>query len=106
MSATPDACPECLRRSWLLAQLAPYIEKIATGAPGSRSPELLRLSNEDLVAAAAPAGRGSASSPASRRSPTSRLRAELAGAECWACCRHDALYPAGARATPPTPPGR
>ena len=34
--------------------LAPYIEKVATGSPGSRSPELLRLSNEDLVAAVAP----------------------------------------------------
>ncbi len=50
----PRACPDCLRRSRLLAHLAPYIEKIATGAPGSRSPELLRLSNEDLAAAAAP----------------------------------------------------
>ena len=48
------ACPDCLRRSWLLALLGPYIEKIATGAVGSRSPELLRLSNEDLVAVAAP----------------------------------------------------
>ena len=51
--SAPGACPDCLRRSWLLAQLGPYIEKIATGAPGSRSPELLRLSNEDLVAVAA-----------------------------------------------------
>ena len=50
----PRACPECLRRARLLALLAPYIEKVATGAPGSRSPELLRLSNEDLVAAVAP----------------------------------------------------
>src|SRR3954452_21380576 len=51
---TPQACPDCLRRSWLLALLGPYIEKLATSEPGSRSPELLRLSNEDLVAAAAP----------------------------------------------------
>ena len=52
--AEPTACPECLRRSWLLALLGPYVEKIATGSPGSRSPELLRLSNEDLVGVAAP----------------------------------------------------
>ena len=52
--AEPRACPDCLRRSWLLASLGPYIERIATGAPGSRSPELLRLANEDLVAVAAP----------------------------------------------------
>ncbi|HYG96826.1 MAG TPA: hypothetical protein VD741_06925, partial [Solirubrobacterales bacterium] len=50
----PGACPDCLRRSWLLAALGPYIEKIATGEVGSRSPELLRLSNEDLVEIAAP----------------------------------------------------
>ena len=50
----PRACPDCLRRARLLALLGPYIEKIATGTPGSRSPELLRLSNEDLVAVAAP----------------------------------------------------
>ena len=53
----PRACPECLRRSWLVGLLAPYIEKIATSAPGSRSPELLRLSNEDLVAVDRTAGR-------------------------------------------------
>jgi DNA processing protein len=90
----PEACPECLRRSRLLAHLAPYIEKIAAGAPGRRSPELLRLGNEDLAAAAAPqvaaqilAGIGAA--------PEARLRDELAAAECWACCRHDPLFPVG-----------
>jgi hypothetical protein len=43
--AEPRACLECLRRSWLLADLGPYVERIATGEVGSRSPELLRLSN-------------------------------------------------------------
>lgn len=90
----PQACPDCLRRSRLLAHLAPYIEKIATGAPGRRSPELLRLGNEDLAAVAAPhaaakilAGIGTV--------PEARLRDELAAAECWACCRHDPLFPVG-----------
>jgi DNA processing protein len=90
----PEACPECLRRSRLLAHLAPYIEKIATGAPGRRSPELLRLGNEDLAAAAAPrvatqilAGIAAV--------PEARLRDELAAAQCWACCRHDPLFPVG-----------
>src|SRR5262245_3177890 len=50
---SPRSCPDCLRRSWLLALLGPYIEKLATSELGSRSPELLRLSNEDLVAVAA-----------------------------------------------------
>jgi len=90
----PRACLECLRRSWLLAHLAPYIEKIATGAPGSRSPELLRLSDEDLAAAAAPkiAVRVLAGVVAIDER---RLRAELCAAQCWAVCRHDALYPVG-----------
>ena len=68
--------PSCLRRARLLARLAPYIEKVATGAPGSRSPELLRLSNEDLVAAGGAAGRGARSSARSRRSPSGSLRGE------------------------------
>jgi DNA processing protein len=90
----PLACPDCLRRSWLLARLAPYIEKIATGAPGLRSPELLRLSNEDLVAAAAPrvADRMLEESLAI---PEQVLRDDLLAAGCWACCRHDRLYPVG-----------
>ena len=48
------ACVDCLRRSWLLAALGPYIEKVATGSVGRRSPELLRLGNEDLVEVVAP----------------------------------------------------
>src|SRR5438445_3028031 len=83
----PHSCPDCLRRSRLLSRLAPYIERIATGEPGSRSPELLRLSNEDLAAVAAP-------NVAARlleqvaAVPERRLRADLIAAECLACCCH------------------
>ncbi len=96
MSSTPRACPDCLRRSWLLALLGPYIERIATGSPGSRSPELLRLSNEDLLEVAAPQvaaqllGRVEAFSER-------HLEEELRAAQCWACCRHGDLYPVGLR---------
>jgi DNA processing protein len=94
--AEPRACPDCLRRSWLLASLGPYVERIATGKVGSRSPELLRLGNEDLVAAAAPKVAaqllGRAGALAERH-----LAAELAAAGCWACCRHGDLYPGGLR---------
>jgi len=88
----PRACPDCLRRSWLLALLGPYIERVATGAPGSRSPELLRLSNEELVEVAAP---NVAKHLLARVEalPESTLREELAAARCWACCRHGDLYP-------------
>lgn len=86
------ACIECLRRSWLLAALGPYVEKIATGEAGSRSPELLRLSNEDLVEVAAPKV---AAQMLGRIEVLSdeRLNEELLLAGCWACCRHSALYP-------------
>jgi DNA processing protein len=86
------ACPECLRRSWLLAALGPYIEKIATGAVGSRSPELLRLSNEDLLEVAAPKVAAQMLARVEALSEE-RLVEELLLAECWACCRHGELYP-------------
>jgi DNA processing protein len=90
----PQACPECLRRSRLLSHLAPYIEKIAAGAPGRRSPELLRLSNEDLAAVAAPQVADQILAGIAAMSEV-RLRDELAAAQCWACCRHDPLFPVG-----------
>jgi DNA processing protein len=78
----------------LLAHLAPYIEKVATGAPGSRSPELLRLSSEDLAEAVAP--KIAAQVLAQVAAVTeSRLVADLAAARCWACCRHDPAFPVG-----------
>jgi DNA processing protein len=90
----PSACPDCLRRSRLLAHLAPYIEKVATGALGSRSPELLRLSNEDLATAVAPKIAGQVLSQVAAV-PEGRLTSELLAAQCWACCRHDPRFPAG-----------
>lgn len=94
--AEPGACPECLRRSWLLAELGPYIEKIATGEVGSRSPELLRLSNEDLVEVAAPKVAGQMLARIAALSEE-RLAEDLLTADCWACCRHGDLYPESLR---------
>lgn len=96
MTEQPNACPECLRRSRLLAHLAPYIERLATGAPGQRSPELLRLSSEDLAAVAAPKVAEQVLAEVGA-TPEERLRAELEEAGCWACCRHDPRYPAALR---------
>jgi DNA processing protein len=90
--AEPGACPECLCRSWLLADLGPYIEKIATGEVGSRSPELLRLSNEDLVEVAAPKVAEQLLARIAALTEQ-RLNQEIESAGCWACCRHDELYP-------------
>jgi DNA processing protein len=100
--ADPVACPECLRRSWLLAALGPYIEKIATGEVGRRSPELLRLSNEDLLEVVAPKVAAQMLARVEALSEE-RLHEELSMAECWACCRHGALYPASLRDAPDAP---
>jgi len=98
----PRACSECLRRSLLLAHLAPYIEKVATGAPGARSPELLRLSSEDLAEGVAPKIAGQVLAQVAAV-PESRLVADLTAAQCWACCRHDPSYPAGLHDAPDAP---
>jgi DNA processing protein len=90
--AEPCACLECLRRAHLLALLGPYVEKVATGAVGSRSPELLRLSNEDLFAVAAPNAAEQMLAQVAAI-PEASFREQLAAAECWACCRHGDLYP-------------
>ncbi len=102
MSAEPQACPDCLRRSRLLAQLAPYIEKVATGSPGSRSPELLRLPNEDLAAVTAPKVAATILGQVAAV-PDRLLRDELVAAGCWGCCRHDPLYPAALCDAPDAP---
>jgi DNA processing protein len=101
-TGAPWACPECLRRARLLAHLAPYIEKVATGAPGSRSPELLRLSNEDLIAAVAPNAEKRMLDAAAAITERS-LETSLAAAGCWGCCRHHQLYPEGLRDAPDAP---
>ncbi len=98
----PGACLDCLRRSRLLAHLAPYIERIATGALGARSPELLRLSNEDLAIAAAPKVAEQVLAQV-EAAPENRLRGDLLAAQCWACCRHDPRYPSGLRDAPDAP---
>jgi DNA processing protein len=75
-----------------LADLGPYVERIATGEVGSRSPELLRLSSQELVEVAAP---NVAAQLLARNAalPEERLNEQLLAAGCWACCRHGDLYP-------------
>jgi DNA processing protein len=92
----PRACPECLRRSWLLSLLGPYLEKTATGSVGRRSPELLRLGNEELVEVVAPEA-GKTMLERIARLDSAWFAARLAESECWAICRHDDRYPPGLR---------
>ncbi len=90
--SSPHACPDCLRRSWLLALLAPYIEKIVRRPPDALSLSVLELSNEMLAAVAAPQ---TAEQILARISaiPESNFLGEIEDSHCWACCRHDELYP-------------
>jgi DNA processing protein len=90
------ACVECLRRSWLLALLGPYIERTATGSIGRRSPELLRLGNEELVEVVAPHD-GRRLIAAVEKLGKAEFAGRLEEAECWAICRHDDRYPPGLR---------
>ena len=90
----PDACPACLRRTWLLGRLAPYIEKIATSRGGTRSPQLLGLGDEDLVEKAAPKD-GRRLLAEVQALPERELREAIAASGCWAVCRHDDGYPSG-----------
>jgi DNA processing protein len=86
----------------LLSLLGPYLEKTATGSVGRRSPELLRLSNEDLVEVVAPsAGTKMIGELATRGEGWFDERLEEAG--CWAICRHDDRYPPGLRDAPDAP---
>lgn len=89
--AHPRACPECLRRSRLLAELAPYIERASIADPG-RLAVLLERPGEVLAAAVAPQ-RAPSILAAIENIGEPDLYRQLEAADCWACCRHDALYP-------------
>src|SRR3954452_14896929 len=88
----PRACPECLRRAWLVGSLSGHIETAVSDTPGHRAREVLALPDEELARAMARRQGASFLSRAKTRDPE-RLRAAVAGAGAWACCRHDELYP-------------
>lgn len=98
----PSGCPGCLRRAWLLARLAPYIERIATGEVGSRSAELLGLDDGPLARAVAPKDAERLLTEVGRIGEP-RMRAALEAADCWACCVHDDLYPEALTVAPDAP---
>jgi DNA processing protein len=89
-----SACPECLRRSWLIARLGAWIQNVVDDRDGHRTPELLRLSNEDLVEAVA-AKQADEILCWNRSLSEQEMRASLENADCWACCRHDQNFPEG-----------
>lgn len=92
----PKACAACLRRAWLLVALSPHIERMATGNPGSRSAELLRLSDTDLARVAAPS-EAERMIERNRSLPEASMRRRIRDAGSWATCRHDDRFPAALR---------
>lgn len=98
----PGACPDCLRRSWLLGLAAPYIERAIGAARSAPALELFCLSNEALAEAVAPKV---ATMLVARVDalPESHFTDELRAADCWAICRHDSHYPQPLREAPGAP---
>lgn len=90
------ACLECLRRSWLLADLGPFIEVASDDRPGRRTPELLALDDHDLAMAMAPS-RAAQMLASNRSLGPDDLIPELLTARCWAICHHDPDFPAPLR---------
>ena len=91
-----NACPECLRRSFLLELLGPYLDRLTGDRPGSSALPLLGMANEQLTAAAAPQVAPQILARIRALSAT-RMNEALGAAGCWACCRHGEAYPAQLR---------
>src|SRR4051812_35049059 len=102
MTESPGACPDCLRRAWLIGSLAGFIEKAVDNTAGSRAHELLALQDGELAKALARSRADEFLERSAARDPE-RLRAAIADARSWAVCRHDPLYPdsLGALGDPP-----
>ena len=96
MTGIGEACDACLRRALLLQRLAPYVERVVTGERGSRSKELLALSDEELARAAAGPKAGDLLAAWHADDPR-ELRRRLREAGCWATCRHRDAYPESLR---------
>jgi DNA processing protein len=88
------ACDECLRRALLLERLAPYIERVATGQAGQRSPELLALDDERLARAVGGGRAGELLAETRDLARAARVRRRAAAASLWTACPHGSAYPA------------
>jgi DNA processing protein len=94
-------CDACVRRTWLVARLAGWIE--LARHKGKRLPEVLALPDATLLAAVAPSEAARTMRELERLDPGEQ-RARYADAGLAALCRHDPGYPhalRGERAAPP-----
>ncbi len=90
----PQACPDCLRRAWLIASLSGHIGVAVSDAKGRRAHELLALPDERLAREMARSDAPRLLAEAKTR-PVAELRRAVAAARAWATCPHDGGYPAG-----------
>lgn len=97
------ACPDCLRRAWLVGRLGPFIERACDDRPGRRTPELLRLTDSRLLDAVVPA-RKDEFLDWTDRLDEGDMRKALRDADCWAVCRHDDRFPPGLLTGADAPP--
>jgi DNA processing protein len=88
------ACDACLRRTWLVARLAGWIE--LARHEGRRLPEVLALSDEDLVAAVAASELVRTMRQLEQLDPA-ELRDAYGRAGLAAVCRHEDDYPQSLR---------
>ena len=87
-----DACDPCLRRSFLIAHLAPRIAGLLTRRRDRRVPGLLALPDDELLAVAA--GRRVGEALAFLEAFDAELERErLSGSGSVAVCRHARAYP-------------
>lgn len=84
------ACDACLRRTALVAQLAPHVERGRRDR--GRLGELLSLPDDRLIEALA-GDRRAAIEHSQRTFDANRARARISRASMHAVCRHDARYP-------------
>ncbi|HEY7152214.1 MAG TPA: DNA-processing protein DprA, partial [Solirubrobacterales bacterium] len=92
----PRACGECLRRAWLIGSLAGHLDTAVSDTPGNRAREVLALPNEELARAMAGGKAASFIDRAASRD-LERMRSAVSGADAWASCLHDELYPGALR---------
>jgi DNA processing protein len=90
VSSPRRACERCLRRSFLLAGLAPAIERVLGRAPERRARALLALDEDELVRAVAS---GVEEVDREQTPSVTEMRARVSTAGCWAICRHHEAYP-------------
>ncbi len=84
------ACDACLRRSWLIARLAGWLEHARHEQ--ARLPEVLALPDDRLIAAIAKREAAAIAAEHDAFDPA-RAGAAVAAAGLNAVCRHDDLYP-------------